>query len=66
MRFALSILGTEILALEYGPSSTPEEGALAEPEMGPPFGFSGGAGGQFDIAAPDPTPEYDPDNKGPR
>lgn len=58
MRLSLSVLGTEVFAFEVSyPADFQQEAA----EPGPPFGFSGGAGGCFEQAYPDlddalPTP----------
>lgn len=57
MRFALSLLGTEVLAVEFASAADLQreaEQSDPEPELGPPFGFSGGSGGLFEQAYPDP------------
>jgi len=55
MRLALSLLGTEVFAIDFTPATGPgEPGEHPEPELGPPFGFSGGSGGYFEQAYPDP------------
>lgn len=52
MRLSLSLLGSEVFAIEF--SSEPDTPQAVEPEPGPPFGFSGGSGGYFEQAYPDP------------
>ncbi|MEU0492564.1 hypothetical protein ABZ249_25335 [Nocardiopsis sp. NPDC006139] len=56
MRFALHLLGTEVLAVEFASAADLRQEAEQqdEPELGPPFGFSGGSGGLFEQAYPDP------------
>ena len=55
MRLSLSLLGAEVFAIDFTPTVALSEVAEhAEPEPGPPFGFSGGSGGYFEQAYPDP------------
>lgn len=47
MRFALSLLGTEIVSVEL---SSPQTAVQPEPVHGVPFGFSGGSGLHVEIS----------------
>lgn len=47
MRLAVRLLGVEVLAVELGHGQDDDEPAV---ELGPPFGFTGGAGGVIEHA----------------